>query len=132
MSDRASDRLIGAVLVGIGGFVGSVSRYGVDVLIGAAAFPLGTLTVNLVGSFVLGALTRTLGRRRFRLFLATGLLSSFTTYSTFAVETVQLSPGLGVANVAVTYTLGILAAMAGVTIGRGRVPWRESIRGGKR
>lgn len=117
MSESASERLTAAVLVGVGGFLGAASRHGVDLVVGASSFPLGTLTVNLVGSFVLGALTPALGPRRLRLFLATGLLSSFTTYSAFAIETVQLSPLSGATNVVATYSLGILAAMAGLAIG---------------
>jgi CrcB protein len=132
MSESASERLTAAVLVGVGGFLGAVSRHGVDVLIGATAFPLGTLAVNLVGSFVLGALTPALGPRRLRLFLATGLLSSFTTYSAFAVETVRLGPLLGATNVVATYALGILAAMAGLAVGHGGVSGVGHDSGGRR
>lgn len=127
MNERTREHLVAAVLVGLGGFIGAVSRYGVDLVgvavgaaLGGVGVPVGTLTVNVVGSFALGALTRVLADRRLRLFLATGLLSSFTTYSTFAVETVQLGPLVGTANVVATYGLGILAAIAGLTIGLGR------------
>lgn len=129
MNEQVRDHLAAALLVGAGGFVGAVSRYGIDVAVGAAVggapLPMGTLTVNVVGSFALGALTRILANRRFRLFLATGLLSSFTTYSTFAVETTQLGPLTGAGNVAATYGLGILAAMAGVAVGLDRLPGRR-------
>jgi CrcB protein len=133
MNERSRGHLVAVLLVGAGGFLGSVSRYGIDVVavavgtaLGGVALPLGTLTVNVVGSFALGALTRAIRRRRFRLFLATGFLSSFTTYSAFAVESVQLGPSLGTANVVATYGLGFLAALLGLTLGLG------GARGGER
>lgn len=126
MNDRAREHLIAALLVGAGGFIGATARYGIDVVgaavgvaVGGEPLPLGTLTVNVVGSFALGALTRVLADRRLRLFLATGVLSSFTTYSAFAVETVRLGPLVGTANVVATYGLGLLAAMAGLAVGLG-------------
>lgn len=109
-----TDRLV-PVLIALGGFLGSVSRYFLGTVI---SDPGGTLLVNVVGSLVL-ALSVTLVRsRRFRVFLSTGLLSSFTTYSTFAVETTSLGPTLGVVNVGVTYVLGIAAALVGLMLGR--------------
>ena len=109
----------GAALVAAGGFVGASLRYGVG-----AALPglVGTLAANVVGSFVLGVAVSTLSDARTRLFLGTGLLSSFTTYSTFAVETVTASPAVGAANVAATYALGVTAALLGLAAGR-RLEW---------
>lgn len=101
-------------LVGAGGFVGTVLRYLLAVGLGG---PVGTLAANVLGSFALGLAVTFVDDRRVRLFLATGLLSSFTTYSTFAVETVQLGLGLGTANVLVTYALGLLAALLGLRAG---------------
>jgi CrcB protein len=125
MNETARQRVVDALLVGGGGFLGAVSRHGIDLTVGAAVAgigsPLGTLAVNVAGSFALGALTRMVQDRRRRLFLATGLLSSFTTYSTFAVETAQLGALAGAMNVIATYGLGILAAIAGVWIGRGEI-----------
>ena len=56
-----------------------------------------------------------------RLVVATGFLSSFTTYSAFAAETGALSPALAAANVAANYTLGFLA----VVLARGVMLWRS-------
>ncbi|MFA1612104.1 fluoride efflux transporter FluC [Halobellus rubicundus] len=111
-----ADRLV-PVLVALGGFCGAVSRYLVGVAV-PGPDPLGTLTANVLGSFVLAAAVGVVRSRRFRFFLATGLLSSFTTYSTFAVETAMLGPAWGVANVGLTYGLGFGAALAGLLIGR--------------
>ena len=74
-------------LVAFGGFVGAILRYSVGL-----AFPAftGTLVANVVGSFVLGVLVSTTATERTRLLLGTGILSSFTTYSTFAVETTSV------------------------------------------
>jgi CrcB protein len=53
-----------------------------------------------------------------QLLLGTGVLSSFTTYSTFAVETATLGATTGAANVGATYLLGFLAAGLGLVVGR--------------
>ena len=108
------DRWRGAALVAAGGFVGAVLRYGVG-----AALPgvTGTLAVNVLGSFALGVAASTLADGRLRLLLATGVLSSFTTYSAFAVETVTATAALGALNVVTTYALGVMAALAGLAVG---------------
>lgn len=102
------------VLVALGGFTGAILRYGVGLALPEVA---GTLVANVVGSFVLGLLVSVTATERTRLFLGTGLLSSFTTYSTFAVETTQLGPVVGTLNVGVTYLLGFVAAGVGLTLG---------------
>lgn len=109
-----ADRLV-PVLIALGGFIGSVSRYLLGTVIGD---PGGTLLVNVVGSFVLALSVSLVRSRRLRVFLSTGLLSSFTTYSTFAVETASLGPTLGTVHAGVTYALGIAAALAGLAVGR--------------
>jgi CrcB protein len=114
-----------AALVGAGGFVGAVSRHAVAVAL-PAAFPWGTLAVNVVGAFLLGLVVyETLHRGRLsaaaRTFVATGFLSSFTTYSTFASETVGLTSSLAAANVLANYALGAVA----VLLAREVVRWRS-------
>jgi len=106
------------VLIGIGGFAGSNLRYFVGSFV--PGLP-GTLVVNTLGSFALGFLlyeAMHLGiiAGETKLAATTGFLSSFTTYSTFAVETV-LTPELAVVNVVASYTLGfggVLVARAAV------------------
>jgi CrcB protein len=111
-------RELGAVaLVAAGGFVGAVLRY---LLAVGLRGPVGTFAANVLGSFALGLAVTVVADRRVRLFLATGLLSSFTTYSTFAVETTQLGLELGAANVLVTYGVGLLAALLGLRAGEHR------------
>ncbi|MFB6122532.1 MAG: CrcB family protein [Haloferacaceae archaeon] len=109
-----TDRL-DPLLVAGGGFVGATLRYGVGLLLPGAA---GTLAVNVLGSFVLGALVARVPRRRVQMLLGTGLLSSFTTYSTFAVQTVELGRELGALNVGANYVLGFAAAVVGLVVGR--------------
>jgi len=87
------------LLVGTGGFVGSVLRYLVSGLVlrtvPAATFPVGTVAVNLLGCFaigVAGGLTEShqLLTGEARLFLLIGVLGGFTTFSTFGYETIAL------------------------------------------
>jgi len=105
-------------LVAVGGAAGAVCRWGVGVALAGATFPVGTLAVNVVGSFLLGVLLyerrlRNALSSRTRLVAGTGFLSSFTTYSTFAAETVTLTPALAGLNLAGNYALGFLAVLAG-------------------
>jgi CrcB protein len=92
----------GAVmLVGAGGFLGSVARYVVALLLApvASGFPLPTLLVNIFGSFLIGflgelAISTTLVSPEARLFLVTGFCGGFTTFSAYMFEnTVLLKDG---------------------------------------
>lgn len=120
------DRVQPLVLIAVGGFAGAVLRHAVSVAF-PSAFPWGTLAVNVLGSFALGLLlyeARLLGtlRPETRLVVGTGFLSSFTTYSTFAIETTTLDPRLAVANVMANYALGMMAVLVGRAVVR-RASW---------
>lgn len=87
------------LLVGIGGGLGAMARYGAGTLVGrlwATGFPLGTLLINIVGSLAMGLLVgilaRTLppGQNEIRLFVAIGILGGFTTFSAFSLDTITL------------------------------------------
>jgi len=114
-------RVRAAVLVGTGGFAGAVLRHAVDLALPGSV--LATVVTNVVGSFALGLLVAD-GRvgavvsRRLRLLAATGFLSSFTTYSTFAHQTATLDPPLAAGNVLASYGLGLLAVAGGVALAR--------------
>jgi CrcB protein len=110
-------RRVDPLYVAVGGFVGAILRWGVGVVVPNEP---GTLVVNVVGSFALGVLVTVATTHRTRLLVGTGLLSSFTTYSTFAVETAGLVPTMGLVNVGANYTLGIAAAFAGIVWGSRR------------
>jgi len=83
--------------IGTGGFIGAVGRYWISSLVQRLGdrFPYGTLSVNLLGSFVIGLLAtlfleKMIVSQELRLFLLVGLLGAFTTYSTFSLETFNL------------------------------------------
>jgi len=101
--------------VAVGGVVGAVARYTVAVALGST---VGTLAVNVVGAFALGLLVTRARDVRTQLFVGTGALSSFTTYSTFAADAVALGTLAGTGYVAATYIGGLAAAGAGIAVGR--------------
>jgi CrcB protein len=122
-------------LVVLGGAAGSLARYGIGEWLNPGhELPVGTLLVNVTGSFALGALLAVLAlrgddtgaRREARLLLGTGLLGGYTTYSALAVETETLlrdgRVALGTAYAIGSVVLGVLAAAAGVAAGRRVAP----------
>ena len=120
---HALERLEPILLVAVGGFTGAVCRHAVAVAL-PGGFPWGTLAVNVAGSFALGVLLyeahlADVLSAETRLVVGTGFLSSFTTFSTFAVETAGLAPPLAVANVAANYSLGLLAVLLGRRVAEG-------------
>lgn len=123
--------LVHLLWVGAGGFVGSVARYAlggaVHRLAPAAAFPYGTLVVNVLGCLLVGlvaglAETRQALSPEARLFLVLGLLGGFTTFSAFGYETLALardSEALkALANVGLHLVAGLGAAWLGITLAR--------------
>lgn len=106
----------GYLLVALGGCIGAVARYGIDVAVGDTT-GAGTLLVNVIGAFALGLLLTRAARRRTLLFVGTGVLSSFTTYSTFVADAVSLGTSAGAAYVGVSYATGFAAAAAGLFVG---------------
>ena len=114
------------VLVGVGllGGLGGIARFLLDGAVAGALgrdFPYGTLAVNLLGSFVLGVLVGiALDVDAYRV-AATGLLGSFTTFSTWALESHRLGEDgqlrLGIANFATSLVLGVTLAWAGRQLG---------------
>jgi CrcB protein len=120
-----------AILVGLGGFVGTLVRYILGGLIarskGGVAFPYETLVVNVIGCLAIGLLaglaeTRGIFSGTTRAILFIGVLGGFTTFSTFGYETMQLlRDGQAVAatwNVGLQLALGLAAVWAGGTLAR--------------
>lgn len=108
-----------AHLLGTGGAIGAVLRYTVDQLLAHDRFPLSTLTVNVVGSFVLGLVVFAGADNELMLFIGGGACGSFTTYSSFSVQTVRLWE-TGDRLRAIIYalgTLGLCLISAGVGAG---------------
>ena len=110
------------MLVGLGGGVGAMMRYGSNLLFKSQFIFASTLLVNVVGSFALGALlayglSRSVAPANWMLFLGTGLCGGFTTFSAFSVENIILMQegkfSTAVAYILISIILGILAAFAG-------------------
>lgn len=121
--------MLNVFIVGLGGFLGSALRY----LVGGWAqqlsksldFPYGTLTVNLIGCFVIGFLgelaeTRGIFTPETRLLVFIGLLGGFTTFSSFGNDTLNLARSgqmfNALINVAVNVIFGLLLVWAGRTV----------------
>ena len=115
--------------IGLFGALGAMGRHGLDSWVRTTLpgnFPSGILAANVLGCLALGLLTgAALGGavpENWRLPLATGFLGSFTTFSTFSVDTVRLLQGgewrLAAANVCASLVLGLLAAGAGLALGQ--------------
>ena len=114
--------------VAIGGAAGSMMRYGTVIAVQRMTkgeFPLATLAVNIVGSFIIGWLAFLVLERDFmsveaRLVVMVGVLGGFTTFSTFSLETLRLLQGGGwsaaAANIALSVAGSLLAAWAGFSI----------------
>ncbi len=113
------------LLIGFGGFIGAIARYvisGVPHRFLNGSFPYGTLLVNVLGCFIIGTLMFLVEDRRMieteaRLFIFTGILGSFTTFSTFGFETYALLRESqyvsAIANIGTNLIVGIFAVAAG-------------------
>lgn len=99
------------LFVMVGGFLGSIARFSLGEWIHYGnGFPIGTLSINLIGCFILGWFLTYAGRTskvklEISLLLGTGFIGSFTTFSTFSVETLQLFKN-GFVGQAFLYILG--------------------------
>ncbi|MBH0209315.1 MAG: fluoride efflux transporter CrcB [Nitrospira sp.] len=114
------------LLIGTGGFIGSILRYllgtQVQQLSKSLQFPFGTLAVNLVGCVLVGFLAEIIGQRNIgssdvRIFLIVGLLGGFTTFSAFGLETMGLLRNgeiwLALGNIVSHTLLGLIAVWLG-------------------
>ena len=113
------------ILVGVGGFLGSVSRYLVTVLLArqfTSSFPLGTLTVNVVGCFPIGILFAlsekgNLLTPEWRIFLTTGFCGGFTTFSTFSYESIRLLQDGEILYLSLNVALSVIVGFAATYLG---------------
>jgi fluoride exporter len=116
--------------VALGGVIGAVARYLVNVAAGhllGTGFPYGTLIVNVVGSFAMGVLIETMAlvwntSTAMRLFLATGILGAFTTFSSFSLDFALLYErrdyGLCALYTIASFVLSVGALFAGLHLMR--------------
>ncbi|MEG0856598.1 MAG: fluoride efflux transporter CrcB [Terrisporobacter sp.] len=90
--------MINALFVGLGGFIGAISRYLISMYsskIFISKIPIGTLFVNVVGGLLIGIVMEMNSKTNLisphlKLFLTTGLMGGLTTFSTFSYETINL------------------------------------------
>lgn len=113
------------LLVGVGGFFGAIARFAINQIvsrISGTSFPVATLVVNLVGSFLLGILLGNQCDGLMMLLFGVGFLGSFTTFSTFALESVEMLiekkrlPAL--LYQVLSYGGGIIFALVGIMFAR--------------
>ncbi len=113
------------IYVGIGGFVGSVARYGLHLIVGSrwpSAFPWGTFTVNVVGCLLIGLLIgfsfkEGILNDTLKLLLITGFCGGFTTFSTFSLDGLNLLQS-GAIWYFLGYTIGsVVLGLAATFIG---------------
>ena len=116
--------------VALGGALGSAARYGVNVTCGrlcGAAFPWATLSVNVLGSFIMGVLVGAMALRfdvspEIRAFLTTGILGGFTTFSAFSLDFALLvergEAGFAALYAAASLGLSLAAIFAGLWLAR--------------
>ena len=116
------------VIVGTGGFIGSVMRYLVQYFVEkgmSSTFPLGTLIANIAGSFIIGivfalAEKGNLLSAEWRIFLAVGICGGFTTFSSFAYNNLTMIKENSfmqlLINVGGSLVLGVLAVYLGIIL----------------
>jgi CrcB protein len=114
----------------LGGALGALARYGLDGLIERrtfSVFPWSTFAINVSGCFIAGAVVAALVDRHhlppaLRIGLVVGFLGAYTTFSTFAQETVDLAKtheyALALANAIGSVTVGLAAVLAGTAVGK--------------
>ncbi len=117
------------LIVGIGGFIGSVLRYTVSGWVQqttkSIGFPYGTLAVNVIGCFIIGFLAQLAESRGMftsesRLFVFVGILGGFTTFSSFGNETLNLARNSqmlsALVNIGANVVIGLFAVWLGRTV----------------
>lgn len=118
-----------ALLVFLGGGLGAAARHGVNVLalrLMGPSFPIGTMLINILGSAAIGILVEYAALKGglsmpMRLFLTTGILGGFTTFSAFSLDAVVLFQR-GQAAAALMYVVGtVILGLVGLVAGMGLV-----------
>lgn len=113
------------LLVGLGGGIGAMLRYGITLLCVATNCPtnLGTMATNIIGSFVMGLLISHFGQSPMLLMATVGICGGFTTFSTFSTQSVSLlqhgNYGTAALYILGTVVLCIAFAALGICVGKG-------------
>jgi CrcB protein len=114
------------LLVGAGGAIGAMARYGAGMLIGRlwpTSFPLATLLINIGGSLAMGLFVGLMARwlpawqSDARLFIAVGILGGFTTFSSFSLDTIVLIERGEVVAAGAYVLLSVVLCLIGLYLG---------------
>ena len=123
-------RLMKYLMVGLGGFLGSVLRFWLGSFIGGrlgARFPYGTFVINVTGSFLIGMIVTVLAAKahwspNWRYLILIGFIGGYTTFSTFEFETLRLAQDgqmlMAILNVTLSVVVGFVGVWAGAIAGR--------------
>ena len=116
----------GFLLVGAGGALGAMARYGVASLLGRLwpmSFPLATLLINITGSIAMGIFVGLMAKlipaaqEPLRLFVAIGILGGFTTFSSFSLDTITLIERGDVLPAIAYVALSVVVCLIGLYLG---------------
>ncbi|WML25974.1 CrcB family protein [Neobacillus sp. OS1-33] len=111
------------LFISIGGFIGAIARFKINQsMYNNKGFPIGTLTVNLIGAFLLGLLFGLHVQGSLYSLLGIGFMGSFTTFSTLMLDAIKLNienkKKLYYGYLLSSYTIGIILAFCGLWLGR--------------
>lgn len=111
------------LFVMIGAFLGAIARYGISLWFGDLTFPTATMTVNIIGCFLLGFLLTLVSlsrhdRQVWALTFGTGFLGAFTTFSAFALDALLLTLPMALLYIGISVVVGVIFAGAGVWTAR--------------
>lgn len=115
------------LMIGVGSFIGGICRYLIALLVQnkfLSTFPYGTFAVNVIGCFLIGVIYALSDRgninMEWRIFLATGILGGFTTFSSFSNDTISMMRDgqywHAFAYVAFSVILGLAATFIGISL----------------
>lgn len=117
--------MINYLIIGVGGFIGAITRYALALWIGqrwGRSFPLGTFVINVSGSFLIGLIMSLLTDRfmanpYWRLLLVVGFLGAYTTFSTFEFETGNLLKDGEILYAALNVVLSVFVGFIALRMG---------------
>lgn len=111
--------MINFLIVGFGGFIGSVARYffGQIPVFASTAFPVSTLLLNFIGSFLIGIVNFSALDFKLKLFFKVGFCGGFTTFSTFSLEVINMIESGRILSAVVYCFASVLLSLFGAFLG---------------